>query len=83
MNWPRPPLGDSALARFCKMLLNAAAASEVKPGPGYTVERTAQGTFIKNNFASLPQFEAKICNDETNEMETFVIFGYKKPEPPP
>lgn len=46
MQWPREPDTSNPIAAWCRKLLRACLASELKSGVGYKVRRTSAGTFI-------------------------------------
>ena len=47
MIWPTEPDTSNPIAAWCRKLLRACLASEIKPGVGYRVSRTAMGTTLE------------------------------------
>lgn len=67
MQWPGTPNPASRLSAWCKRLLEACKASELKPGNGYSVRRTSGGTVIELHTETARAVYVRCCLEDNTQ----------------
>ena len=64
MIWPNEPSTGNPIAAWCRKLLAACKASEIKSGVGYNVKRTSGGTTLELDERNAQSVFVKCCLED-------------------